>query len=46
MTGGEQTESRCLYTFMASWSPQRNARIVTGIRQPSLGCAIGDLNGS
>ena len=44
MTGGQQTESRCLYTFMASWDPRRNAQIVTGIRQPSLDCAIGDID--
>jgi hypothetical protein len=34
---------RCLYTFFAAWNPQANGWIVTGIREPSLDCAIGDL---
>ncbi len=43
LVGGEQSVDRCLYTFMTAWNPQRNGWIVTGIRQPSLACAIGDL---
>jgi hypothetical protein len=42
--GGEQSVSRCLYTFMTGWNPQRNGWIVTGYRQPSLDCALGDLD--
>jgi hypothetical protein len=39
--GGDTTVTRCLYTFITT----RNGDnwIVTGIRQPSLDCAIGDL---
>jgi hypothetical protein len=39
--GGDQTVTRCLYTFIATSSG--DSWIVTGIRQPSLDCAIGDL---
>jgi hypothetical protein len=42
--GGDTTVTRCLYTFIATWNPQANSWIVTGIRQPSLECSIGDLN--
>ena len=35
---------RCLYTFIAAWNPQANGWIVTGIREPSLNCAIGDID--
>ena len=41
--GGTQTVSDCLYTFLAAWNPRRDGWIVTGFRQPSLDCAIGDL---
>jgi hypothetical protein len=41
--GGDQTVTNCLYTFLAAWSPQRSGWIVTGFRQPSLNCAIGDI---
>jgi predicted small secreted protein len=41
--GGNQSVTNCLYTFITAWEPQRTAWIVTGIRQPSLDCAIGDL---
>ena len=41
--GGQQSTSRCVYTFFTAWSPQQNGWIVTGIRQPSLDCAIGGL---
>src|SRR5690349_15734691 len=34
--GGDQTVTRCLYTFITTWNPQSNGWIVTGIRQPSL----------
>ena len=44
--GGEQSTSRCVYTFLTVWSPQRNGWTVTGIRQPSLDCAVGDLGSS
>jgi hypothetical protein len=40
--GGEQTVTKCLYTFIAN--PQENGWFVTGIREPSFDCAIGDLN--
>ncbi|MBV8612368.1 MAG: hypothetical protein JOY66_01180 [Acetobacteraceae bacterium] len=42
--GGQQSTSRCVYTFLAAWSPQQNGWVVTGIRQPSLDCAIGGLD--
>ncbi len=41
--GGTQTVTNCLYTFLAAWDPRRDGWIVTGFRQPSLDCAIGDL---
>jgi hypothetical protein len=40
--GGDTTVTRCLYTFIAA--RQGDGWIVTGIRQPSFNCAIGDLN--
>jgi hypothetical protein len=43
LVGGEQSVSRCLYTFIAGYSPQRGGWIVTGIREPSFDCAIGGL---
>ena len=42
--GGNQSVTKCLYTFIAAWNPQQNAWIVTGIRQPSFDCAIGTLS--
>jgi hypothetical protein len=41
--GGTQTATNCLYTFLTVWDPPRKGWIVTGFRQPSLDCAIGDL---
>src|SRR6476661_3052541 len=41
--GGDQTMTRCLYTFLTTWNPPSNGWIVTGIREPSFDCAIGDL---
>jgi hypothetical protein len=41
--GGTQSVTNCLYTFFATWSPQRHGWIVTGFRQPSLDCSIGDI---
>jgi hypothetical protein len=43
-TGGDTTVTNCNYTFLTAWDPQRQGWVVTGIRQPSLDCAIGDLN--
>jgi hypothetical protein len=43
-TGGQQSTSRCVYTFFTAWNPQRNGWIVTGIREPSFDCAIGGLD--
>jgi len=43
-TGGQQSVSRCLYTFNTHWDAGRNGWIVTGFRQPSLDCALGDLD--
>jgi predicted small secreted protein len=40
-TGGDQTVTRCLYTFITT--RKADSWIVTGIREPSLDCAIGDL---
>lgn len=42
--GGDQTVTNCLYTFITAWDPHRGGWIVTGIREPSLDCAIGDLS--
>lgn len=42
--GGDTTVTRCLYTFITAWNPQANSWIVTGIRQPSLECSLGDLS--
>jgi hypothetical protein len=43
-TGGDTTVTNCNYTFLTAWDAQRQGWIVTGIRQPSLDCAIGGLN--
>jgi hypothetical protein len=43
-TPGRTTVTNCLYTFIAAWNPQTSGWIVTGIREPSLDCAIGDLS--
>jgi len=42
--GGDQSITKCLYTFIAAQSVQGNGWIVTGIREPSFDCAIGDLS--
>ena len=42
--GGDTTVTRCLYTFITAWNPQANSWIVTGIRQPSLECSLGELS--
>ena len=42
--GGDQTVTKCLYTFLTVWSPPQNGWIVTGFRQPSFDCAVGGLN--
>jgi hypothetical protein len=42
--GGDQSVTRCLYTFITAWNPPGNGWVVTGIREPSLDCAIGDLS--
>jgi hypothetical protein len=42
--GGEQSVSRCLYTFTSAWDAARNSWTVTGFRQPSFDCAVGDIN--
>jgi predicted small secreted protein len=42
--GGDTTVTRCLYTFNTAWNPQVNGWVVTGIRQPTLECALGDLS--
>ncbi len=42
--GGDQTVTKCLYTFITTWNPQSNGWVVTGIRQPSFDCAIGGLS--
>lgn len=43
LVGGTQSVTNCLYTFLAAWDPRRDSWIVTGFRQPSLDCSIGDL---
>lgn len=42
--GGNQSVTRCLYTFITTWSAQSNGWIVSDIREPSFDCAIGDLS--
>jgi predicted small secreted protein len=42
--GGDQTVTKCLYTFLTAWNPAANGWIVTGFRQPSLDCAVGGLS--
>jgi hypothetical protein len=42
--GGQQSVTDCLYTFLTTWDARQNGWIVTGIRQPSFDCAIGDLS--
>jgi hypothetical protein len=42
--GGDTTVTRCLYTFITTWNQQTNGWTVTGIRQPTLECALGDLS--
>jgi hypothetical protein len=42
--GGEQSVTQCVYTFLTAWNPGRGGFVVTGIRDPSFDCAIGDLN--
>jgi hypothetical protein len=42
--GGDQSVTKCLYTFITTWNPQANGWIVTGIREPSFDCAIGGLS--
>lgn len=41
--GGDQSVTKCLYTFLTTWSPQQNGWVVTGFRKPSFDCAIGGL---
>jgi hypothetical protein len=43
-TGGQTNVTSCVYTFLTAWNPQRSGWIVTGIREPSFDCAIGDLS--
>jgi hypothetical protein len=42
--GDDTTVTRCLYTFITTWNQPTNGWIVTGIRQPTLECALGDLS--
>ena len=42
--GGDTTVTRCLYTFITAWNAPRNGWIVTGIRQPTFECSLGDLS--
>ncbi len=42
--GGDQSVTKCLYTFITAWNPSGNGWVVTGIREPSFDCAIGDLS--
>lgn len=43
-TGGTQTVTNCLYTFLTAWDARRSSWVVTGFRQPSLDCAVGGLS--
>jgi hypothetical protein len=42
--GGDQSVTRCLYTFITARSPRTDGWIVTAIQEPSFDCAIGDLS--
>ena len=42
--GGDQTVTKCLYTFLTSRNPRGDGWVVTGIREPSFDCAIGDIS--
>ena len=42
--GGDQSVTRCLYTFITARGPVGDSWIVTAIREPSFDCAIGGLN--
>ena len=42
--GGDQSITKCLYTFIAARNLQGDGWVVTGIREPSFDCAIGDLS--
>jgi hypothetical protein len=44
VSGGNQTVSNCLYTFLTAWSPPQKGWVVTGFRQPSLDCSVGGLS--
>jgi hypothetical protein len=44
VSGGQTTTTRCLYTFVADWTPPLNAWIVTSFNQPSYDCSLGDIN--
>jgi hypothetical protein len=43
-SGGDQSISKCIYTFLTTWDGRRGSWIVTGIKQPSWDCSIGDLS--
>lgn len=42
--GGDQSVTRCLYTFITARNLRGDGWIVTAIQQPSFDCAIGDLS--
>jgi hypothetical protein len=42
--GGSQDVTTCLYTFLTTWNAGRNGWIVTGIKEPSISCAMGGLS--
>ena len=42
--GGDQSVTKCLYTFITARNLQGDGWVVTGIREPSFDCAIGDLS--
>lgn len=42
--GGNRTVEKCLYTFITTRKPGGASWVVTGIREPSLGCALGGLD--
>ncbi|OJW28717.1 MAG: hypothetical protein BGO51_19845 [Rhodospirillales bacterium 69-11] len=42
-SGGTQSVTTCLYTFYTRWDEARAAWIVTGFKEPSFDCSLGDL---
>ncbi|WP_428532793.1 hypothetical protein [Rhodopila sp.] len=42
--GGDQSVTRCVYTFITTRNARGDGWVVTAIREPSFDCAIGGLS--